>query len=106
MTINEIIHKTLMVGIGVPEKIRELVDELVKKGELSESQGARLVRECSEKVSGAGEDISKAITEIINKTLEKMNIPARDEVDELRKKLKSLSTRVKKLEEASKAGES
>ncbi len=106
MTINEIIHKTLMIGIGVPEKVKELVDELVKKGELSESQGARLVRECSEKVAKSGEDISKSITEIINKTLEKMNIPARDEVDELKKKLKSLTSRVKKLEDASKTGES
>ncbi len=106
MNINEIIHKTLMVGIGVPEKIKELVDELVKKGELSESQGARLVKECSEKVSRSGEDISKAITDIINKTLEKMNIPARDEVEELKKKLRTLSTRVKKLEDASKGGES
>ncbi len=106
MNINEIIHKTLMVGIGVPEKIKELVDELVKKGELSESQGARLVKECSEKVSKSGEDLSRAITDIINKTLEKMNIPTRDEVDELKKKLRTLSTRVKKLEEASKGGES
>ncbi|NOZ69190.1 MAG: hypothetical protein GXP46_08105 [Deferribacteres bacterium] len=106
MNINEIIHKTLMVGIGVPEKIKELVDELVKKGELSESQGARLVKECSEKVARSGEDISKAITDIINKTLEKMNIPTRDEVDELKKKLRALSTRVKKLEDASKGSES
>jgi polyhydroxyalkanoate synthesis regulator phasin len=51
MTINEIVHKALMLGIGVPEKVKELVDELVEKGELSESQGAKIVKECSEKVS-------------------------------------------------------
>jgi polyhydroxyalkanoate synthesis regulator phasin len=100
MTINEIIHKALMVGIGVPEKISELVDELVKKGELSESQGAKLIKEYSEKASKSGEDISKGLTEIINKTLEKMNIPTRDEVEKLSRKLTALSSRIKKLEES------
>ena len=103
MTINDILHRILMAGLGVPEKMKDLVEELVKKGELSESQGARLVKECTEKVTKSGEDISKSISELIGKTLEKMNIPTRNEVEELKKKLKSLSSKVKKLEEKSKS---
>ena len=102
MTVNDILHKILMAGLGVPEKMKDLVEDLVKKGELSESEGARLVRECTEKVTKSGEDVSKIISELIGKTLEKMNIPARNEVEELKKKLKSLSSKVKKLEETSK----
>ncbi|MEW6602851.1 MAG: phasin family protein [Nitrospirota bacterium] len=100
MTINEIIHKALMAGVGVPEKISELVDELVKKGELSERQGAKLVKEYSAKASKSGEDISKSVSEIINKALEKMNIPTRDEVEKLSRKITALSARIKKLEES------
>ena len=102
MTINDILHRILMAGLGVPEKMKDLVEELVKKGELSKSEGARLVKECTEKVTKSGEDISKSIAELIGKTLEKMNIPTRNEVEELKKKLKSLSSKVKKLEEKSK----
>lgn len=105
MTINEIVHKALMVGIGVPEKMKELVDELVKKGELSESQGAKIVKECSEKVSKSGDELSKTVSELINKTLEKINIPTRDEVEKLHKKMIVLSARIKKLEEASESKE-
>lgn len=101
MTINEIIHKALMLGIGVPEKVKELVDELVEKGELSESQGAKIVKECSEKVNRSGDELSKTVSELINKTLEKMNIPTKDDVEKMQKKLTALSARVKKLEEAS-----
>ena len=104
MTINEMIHKTLMAGLGVPEKISEVVDELVTKGELSESQGAKLLREFTEKVSRAGDDINKTISDLINKALEKMNIPTREEVDRLNKKIMSLSSKVKKLEESGKSG--
>ncbi len=105
MTINEIVHKALMVGIGVPEKMKELVDDLVKKGELSESQGAKIVKECSEKVSKSGDELSKTVSELINKTLETINIPTRDEVEKLQKKLIVLSARIKKLEEASESKE-
>jgi len=103
MTINEMIHKTLMAGLGIPEKINEVVDELVKKGELSESQGAKLVRECSEMVSKTGDEINKTVSDLIDKALEKMNIPTRDEVDRLHKKITTLSSKVKKLEQSSKA---
>lgn len=103
MTINEIVHKALMLGIGVPEKMKELVDELVQKGELSESQAAKIVKECSEKVTKTGEDFSRTISELIDKALEKMNIPERDEVEKLSKKLTALAARVKKLEESSQA---
>ena len=99
MTINDILHKALMAGIGVPEKLKEMVDELVEKGELSESEGAKLVKECSEKVGKTGDDLNKSMTELINKTLEKMNIPTREEVEKLSKKESTLSSRIKKLED-------
>jgi polyhydroxyalkanoate synthesis regulator phasin len=90
-----------MAGLGIPEKVNEVVDELVRKGELSESQGAKLLKECSDKVSKSGEDISKSMSELINKALEKMNIPTREEVEKLSKKVTALTTRIKKLEESS-----
>ena len=80
------------------------MDELVKKGELSESQGAKIVRECSEKVSRSGDELSRNISELIDRALEKVNIPTKDDVEKLNRKVMALSTRVKKLEEALQAG--
>ena len=102
MTINELFHKTLMAGLGVPEKIGEVIDELVKKGELSESQGARLVKEYTEKAGKTGEEINKSVSELISKVLEKMNIPARDDIEKLNRKVAALSARIKKLEDSAK----
>ena len=106
MTVNDIMHKTLMAGLGVPEKMKEVIDELVTKGELSKSQGARLVKECSDKVSQTGEDISKSISDLIGKTLDKMNVPSKDEFEKLNKKVIALSSRVKKIEESLKTKDS
>ena len=98
MTLNEILHRTLMAGLGVPEKMKEMIDDLVKKGELSESQGSKLVKEWKSKADKTGDELSKSVTEFLDKTLEKMNIPTREEVSKLEKKITALSARVKKLE--------
>ncbi len=100
MTVFESIRKALMAGLGVQEKVKELVDELVKKGELSESQGSKLVKEWTDKVGKSGDELGKGITEIVSKTLDKMNMPSRNEVEKLHKKVLSLSARIKKLEES------
>ncbi|MCK5427490.1 MAG: phasin family protein [Thermodesulfovibrionia bacterium] len=100
MTVFDTIRRALMAGLGVPEKVKELVDELVKKGELSETQGARLVKEWSDKMSNSGDELGKSVTELIHKTLEKMNVPTKSEVDKLNRKIQTLSARLKKIEES------
>jgi polyhydroxyalkanoate synthesis regulator phasin len=101
MTFFESIRRALMAGLGVQETVKELVDDLVKKGELSETQGAHLVKEWTDKVGKTGDNLGQSMNELITKTLEKMNIPTRDEVETMSRKIQSLSARVKKLEESS-----
>ncbi len=99
MALFEAIQKALMAGLGMQERLKELVDELIKKGELSKSQGAKLIKGWSDKAGKTREEFDKNITDLINKTLEKINIPTRDEVEKLNRKIQSLSIRLKKLEE-------
>lgn len=100
MTLIEAVRRALMAGLGAQVKVKELIDELIKKGELSETQGARLVREWSERVDKSTSDLGKSISELLTKTLEKMNVPTRDEVEKLNREVQGISTRLKKLEEA------
>lgn len=98
MTIFDVVRNAILAGFGVQEKVKEFVDELVKKGELSESQGAKLVKEWTEKADKSTAELSKTISDLVAKTLEKMNIPTRDEIERLNKKIQNLSARLKKLE--------
>lgn len=102
MAISDIIRSAMLAGFGVQEKVKEFIDELVKKGELSESQGAKLVKEWSEKADKNAEDLSKSLNELVQKALEKMNLPSNDEIAKLREQVNALSERTKKLEEAGK----
>jgi len=98
MAVLEIIRNALLAGFGAQEKVKELIDELVKKGELSESQGAKLVKEWSEKVEKNTDDIGKSLNEIVTKALEKMNLPTKDDITKLNEKADALAQRLTKLE--------
>lgn len=98
MTVFDIVRNALLAGFGVQEKVKEFIDELVKKGELSESQGAKIVKEWTETANKTTEQFSKGLSEVISKTLERMNIPTKEDIERLNKKIQSLSLRVKKLE--------
>jgi polyhydroxyalkanoate synthesis regulator phasin len=99
MTLFDALRKALLAGFGVQEKVKEMIDELVEKGELSEKQGAKLVKEWSEKAEKGTSDINKTVSELITNAMSKMNIPTKGDLDKVDRKLKSLSTRIKKLEE-------
>lgn len=101
----ETVRKALLAGLGVQEKVKEFIDDLIKKGELSEAQGATLLKEWMGKAEESSKSFNKTIGELINKTLERMNIPTRDEIDKLSRKLQALSVRVKKLEGESSVSE-
>jgi polyhydroxyalkanoate synthesis regulator phasin len=92
------VRKALLVGLGVQEKVKEFIDELIKKGELSEAQGAKLLKEWMGKAEESSKSLNKTLSEFVGKTMERMKIPTRDEIDKLSRKIQALSVRVKKLE--------
>lgn len=98
MDIFDPLKKAMMIGLGVPEKIKEVVDDLIKKGEMSESQGATFIKEFTEKAEKGTAELSKSMSEIVKATLEKMHIPSVEDMEKLQKEVKALSKKLKELE--------
>lgn len=98
MTAAEILKKFMMAGLGAQEKAKEFIDELVKAGELSKSDASSLVKEWATKAEESTKDIDKKIKDAIGGAFEKLNIPSRDDIENLEKKVQNLATRLKKLE--------
>lgn len=98
MTVFEIARKAMLAGFGVQEKVNEFVNDLVAKGEVNKSQGAKLVREWSEKAEKSSEEFNKTANEVIASAVGKMNLATRDEMEKLNRKITALTGRVKKLE--------
>lgn len=98
MMIADIIKKAMLAGLGAQEKAKEFVDELVKAGELSKSEGATLVKEWASKAEESTKDIDLKIKDAIGGAFEKLNIPTRDDLEKLEKKIQGISARLSKVE--------
>lgn len=98
MTVADMLKKAMLAGLGAQEKAKEFVDELVKAGELSKSDGATLVKEWASKAEESTKDIDLKIKDAIGGAFEKLNIPTRDDLEKLEKKIQGISARLSKVE--------
>jgi polyhydroxyalkanoate synthesis regulator phasin len=90
----EFIKKTIFFGAGLAamtaERIEEAVAEIVKKGEITEKQGRELVQELKERSGKARKEWGERIEKSIGEALQKLNIPNRKEVDDLKARVERL----------------
>jgi len=98
MNVSDVIKKAMLVGLGAQEKARELVDELVKAGELSKSEAAVLVKEWTSRAEESTRDIDLKVKDTVAGAFEKLNIATRDDLEKLEKKIQGISARLTKLE--------
>ncbi len=98
MIIAEIIKKAMLAGLGAQEKAKEFIDELVKAGELSKSEASTLVKEWTSKAEESTKEFDKRVKETVANVLEKLNIPSREDMEKIEKKVQALNARLKKLE--------
>jgi poly(hydroxyalkanoate) granule-associated protein len=87
----EFLRKITLAGAGLAimttEKIQEAMDELVKKGELTEKEAREAVNEYVEKSKQAKKDLESKIEQWVSDCLNRMNIPTRKELDEIKQRL-------------------
>ena len=95
---SEIIKKAMLAGLGAQEKAKEFIDELVKAGELSKNEGASVVKEWMSKAEESSKEMDHKVKDTINAAFEKFNIPSRDDLANLEKKIQGISARLAKLE--------
>jgi polyhydroxyalkanoate synthesis regulator phasin len=98
----DLLKKTVWLGAGLAlmttEKVEEAVAEIVKKGQLTEKEGRELATELVEKSKKAKKELGEKVEKIINQTLEKLKIPSRKEIEELRARVERLEKEAEKKE--------
>ena len=94
--------KSLLFGLGVfdltKEKAEKLVDEMVKRGEMSQSDKAKAVTELLKGHEERMKKLKTKIDERVEKITEKVRGKEKDELAKLHKKLDDLTKVVEKLE--------
>ncbi|KWT92936.1 phasin family protein [Candidatus Magnetominusculus xianensis] len=96
----EMVKNTMMAALGAQEMLREFIEGLVEKGQLSESQGKTMLSDWSEKITSAGSGININISELIDMVIGKMNLATKEDIEKLNKKVAALSQRLAAYEDS------
>ena len=73
------------------EKAEEITKDLIKRGEVAKTEEAKFVKDLMERAEKNRVEVEKKIEKIVEKTLIKMNVPTRKELDVLKAKVDKLS---------------
>ena len=99
----ESLRKVGLLGIGVlsitEERIREVVNELVEKGEMNKDEGKTLVHEILTEKKKQMQELEEKISMDVQNAIGKSKIASKDDVSRLEDKITELEKTVQKLVE-------
>ena len=94
------LKRAVSLGLGAllvtREKVEEVVNELVKKGEVGQEEGKKLISKLIEKGEKNKKKVEAQIGGIVKGVTEKLNIPTRKELNELKSEIKQLRKKLNK----------
>jgi len=93
----DLLKKGLALGLGLAvvskEQIEKLVDELVKKGEVSTAESKELIHELFEKGEAEKKELNSRIREQFEKLLKDLNIPTKADLERLEQRILELENK-------------
>jgi polyhydroxyalkanoate synthesis regulator phasin len=90
----DLFRKGYLVGLGLAsltrEKVEEVVDDLVKRGEVAEKDRPRVVDDMLTRMRDEQKRLTNTLRETAQKVIVEMGIPSRQQFDELLKRVERL----------------
>ncbi|MER2600103.1 MAG: phasin family protein [Caldilineales bacterium] len=119
VTMLSTVRRVLLASVGVValtrDEIEDFVNHLVERGEIAEQDGRRLIRETLRRQRGGVEEIAEkvqdgtekqvmraenALDHRIETVLGRLNVPSKNDIDQLSDKISSLAKKVDALKKA------
>ena len=96
----DFIKTTLSLGIGAlvvtKENAEKLAKELIKRGELNKKEANAFIQELIKKGEKSKKEIRSELSTLMSKMIDKLNIPTRKEITELKAEIKRLKKQLNK----------
>jgi polyhydroxyalkanoate synthesis regulator phasin len=103
----DMMKKSMLTGIGLAlktwDEVEEMVQDIQKKSEMSESDGRKFLDEARKRYEEAQGKFEKRVESTVNDLFKKTNLVTADELKELKKEIRELKSVINSL--APKGGE-
>lgn len=98
VSMSDMLERVFLLGVGAAsmtrEKVQELVDELVKKGQLSKEEGEALLGKTAGRAREQSVNIKEMASDAYQDTLRTMNIARQEQIEELEHRIAVLEAKV------------
>ncbi len=96
----DLLKKVVSLGFGAlvvsKDKIEDVVNEFVKKGELGQEEGKNLVNELIEKGEASVNEVEVKIEKMVKSVTEKLDLPTRKELNEIKSEIEQIKEKLNK----------
>jgi polyhydroxyalkanoate synthesis regulator phasin len=83
----DLLTKTMLAGIGLAaiskDKLEEFAKDLIEKGNLTEQEGRKFVKEISGYAEKTKGELEKQVNKYVEKALDRMDLVRKSEIEEL-----------------------
>ena len=101
----DIVKKAIFASVGAvlltEEKVRDIVDDLISKGEVSEKEGEGLFNDLLKKIDDTRTNLEGRISQQVEKTLDSFNVAHTKDIKALKRKIKKLEDEIDALKDVS-----
>ncbi|MDQ1910098.1 phasin family protein [Paenibacillus sp. GD4] len=93
---NDLFRKALSLGVGITvlskEKIEQLVEDLVKKGDVAPDESKELVTRLVEKGEQQQSEIKRMVREQLQKVMSELQVATKEDIARLEQRIEKLET--------------
>jgi len=94
----DVIRKAMLLGLGLfsltKEKAEELVDDLIKRGEVTKEERFKIVDKLLKEAEKQEEELFGKISETVQKVITDLGLPTKKDLDEISKRLEEIEKRI------------
>ncbi len=99
----DFLKKTYLFGLGIAsmtkERVEEMVDEMVKRGEVAEKDRSKVLDDLLSRAKEEQQKLSSTVKENVKNIVHEMGLPTRDELLALVKRVEELENELKRSRE-------
>ncbi len=101
----DLMKKGMLAGLGLAlktwDEVEDMVKEIQKKGEMSETEGRKFFEDVQKKYAEAQDKLEKRVEQTAKEFLKKTHIVTSDELKELKKEIRELKSIINTLTQKS-----
>ena len=92
----DLVRKSMLIGVGLAlkawDEVEDLVDDVVKQGEMTETEGRKFIKDMQERYEDAQKKLEERVEKSVKGLLKKADVVTQEDLKGLKKEIRDLKS--------------